>query len=82
MTPVTQLRTRIGNRALLLTTAVIPLTGWAVHATALHRRLASTKRDPLPGPLRRDAYTHRASRLLGRPVEHLLPRRRRRPAAR
>ncbi|MGW9452424.1 GGDEF domain-containing protein [Streptomyces sp. NPDC055632] len=66
MDPVTQLRTRIGTRALLLTTAAIPLTGWAVHATALHRRLAATKRDPLTGLLRRDAYTHRARRLLAR----------------
>ncbi|MFK3734719.1 GGDEF domain-containing protein [Streptomyces sp. NPDC088090] len=66
MDPVTQLRTRIGTRALLLTTAAVPLTGWAVHATALHRRLAATKRDPLTGLLRRDAYTHRARRLLAR----------------
>ncbi|MFB7030952.1 MULTISPECIES: GGDEF domain-containing protein [unclassified Streptomyces] len=66
MDPVTQLRTRIGTRALLLTTAAVPLTGWAVHATALHRRLATTKRDPLTGLLRRDAYTHRARRLLAR----------------
>ncbi|WP_411575210.1 hypothetical protein [Streptomyces fradiae] len=27
---------RIGQRALLLTTAVVPLTGWALHAVALH----------------------------------------------
>ncbi|MFB9608614.1 GGDEF domain-containing protein [Streptomyces roseofulvus] len=66
MDPVTQLRTQIGTRALLLTTAAVPLTGWAVHATALHRRLAATKRDPLTGLLRRDAYTHRARRLLAR----------------
>ncbi|MFF0486768.1 GGDEF domain-containing protein [Streptomyces sp. NPDC004435] len=66
MDPVTQLRTRIGTRALLLTTAAVPLTGWAVHATALHRRLASTKRDPLTRLLRRDAYTARARRLLAR----------------
>ncbi|WP_420718404.1 GGDEF domain-containing protein [Streptomyces sp. WAC04657] len=61
-----QLRTRIGNRALLLTTAAIPLTGWAVHATALHRRLAASRVDPLTGLLRRDACTHRARRLLAR----------------
>ncbi|WP_411078345.1 GGDEF domain-containing protein [Streptomyces sp. cmx-10-25] len=58
-----QPRTRIGNRALLLTTAAVPLTGWAVHATALHQRLAV---DPLTGLLRRDAYTRRARRLLAR----------------
>ncbi|MFE5513989.1 GGDEF domain-containing protein [Streptomyces sp. NPDC056529] len=66
MTSVMQLRTRIGNRALLLTTAAVPLTGWAVHATALHRRLAASRVDPLTRLLRRDAYTHRARRLLAR----------------
>ncbi|MET9931498.1 MULTISPECIES: GGDEF domain-containing protein [unclassified Streptomyces] len=66
MTSVMQLRTRFGTRALLLTTAAVPLTGWAVHATALHRRLAASRVDPLTGLLRRDAYTHRARRLLAR----------------
>ncbi|MFF5638266.1 GGDEF domain-containing protein [Streptomyces sp. NPDC012825] len=61
-----QLRTRIGTRALLLTTAAVPLTGWTVHALALHRKLAATRKDPLTGLLRRDAYTHRARRLLAR----------------
>jgi diguanylate cyclase (GGDEF)-like protein len=42
------------------------LTGWAVHAVALHKQLAATKRDPLTGLLRRDAYTARARRLLAR----------------
>ncbi|MFC9176768.1 GGDEF domain-containing protein [Streptomyces sp. NPDC057107] len=56
---------RIGPRALLITTAV-PLTGWALHAAALHKRLAATRRDPLTGLLRRDAYTARARRLLAR----------------
>ncbi|MBT2406240.1 MULTISPECIES: GGDEF domain-containing protein [unclassified Streptomyces] len=57
---------RIGQRALLLTTAVVPLTGWAVHAVALHKQLAATRRDPLTGLLRRDSYTARARRLLAR----------------
>ncbi|MFF8505915.1 GGDEF domain-containing protein [Streptomyces anulatus] len=57
---------RIGPHALLITTAALPLTGWAVHAVALHKRLAATKRDPLTGLLRRDAYTARARRLLVR----------------
>ncbi|WP_098023725.1 GGDEF domain-containing protein [Streptomyces sp. st115] len=57
---------RIGPHALLITTAAVPLTGWAVHAVALHKRLAATKRDPLTGLLRRDAYTTRARRLLAR----------------
>lgn len=57
---------RFGPRTLLITTAAVPLTGWAVHAIALHKRLAATKRDPLTGLLRRDAYTTRARRLLAR----------------
>ncbi|KOU45728.1 GGDEF domain-containing protein [Streptomyces sp. MMG1522] len=56
---------RIGPRALLITTA-LPLTGWALHAAALHRQLAASRRDPLTGLLRRDAYTARARRLLTR----------------
>ncbi|MFD3850813.1 diguanylate cyclase [Streptomyces microflavus] len=49
---------RVGPRTLLMTTAAVPpLTGWAVHAVALHKRLAATKRDQLTGLLRRDAYT-------------------------
>ncbi|MEU6444790.1 GGDEF domain-containing protein [Streptomyces sp. NPDC047046] len=57
---------QIGQRTLLLTTAAVPLTGWAVHAVTLHRQLAATRRDPLTGLLRRDAYTARARRLLAR----------------
>jgi diguanylate cyclase (GGDEF)-like protein len=57
---------RFGQRALLLTTAAVPLTGWTVHALALHRRLAAAKRDPLTGLLRRDAYTARARQVLRR----------------
>ncbi|MFE4310435.1 GGDEF domain-containing protein [Streptomyces sp. NPDC056891] len=57
---------RFGPRTLLITTAAVPLTGWVVHAVALHKRLAATKRDPLTGLLRRDAYTARARRLLAR----------------
>ncbi|GGY82811.1 GGDEF domain-containing protein [Streptomyces omiyaensis] len=56
----------IGQRALFITTLAVPLTGWTLHALTLHRRLAATKRDPLTGLLRRDAYTHRARRLLAR----------------
>ncbi|MFC8793353.1 GGDEF domain-containing protein [Streptomyces cinereoruber] len=66
MDSVLRVQARFGQRALLLTTAAVPLTGWAVHATALHRRLAATRRDPLTGLLRRDAYTHRARRILAR----------------
>ncbi|MDH2392976.1 GGDEF domain-containing protein [Streptomyces sp. HNM0663] len=66
MDSVLHTRARIGQRALLLTTAALPLTGWAVHAVALHKRLAATRKDPLTGLLRRDAYTARARRLLAR----------------
>ncbi|WP_086682122.1 GGDEF domain-containing protein [Streptomyces pseudogriseolus] len=59
-------RGRIGSRTLLVTTAAVPLTGWAVHAVALHKRLAATRKDPLTGLLRRDAYTARARRILAR----------------
>ncbi|MGR8012260.1 GGDEF domain-containing protein [Streptomyces sp. A5-4] len=57
---------RFGPRTLLITTAAVPLTGWVVHAVALHKKLAATKKDPLTGLLRRDAYTARARRLLAR----------------
>ncbi|MFI5689447.1 GGDEF domain-containing protein [Streptomyces sp. NPDC051636] len=57
---------RIGQRTFLLTTAAVPLTGWAVHAAALYKQLAAARRDPLTGLLRRDSYTARARRLLSR----------------
>ncbi|MFF0465697.1 GGDEF domain-containing protein [Streptomyces mexicanus] len=57
---------RIGPRTLLVTTAAVPLTGWTLHAIALHKRLATTRKDPLTGLLRRDAYTARARRILAR----------------
>ncbi|MCO8303612.1 GGDEF domain-containing protein [Streptomyces sp. RKCA744] len=59
-------RGRIGSRTLLVTTAAVSLTGWAVHSITLHKRLAATRKDPLTGLLRRDAYTARARRLLSR----------------
>ncbi|QSS95493.1 GGDEF domain-containing protein [Streptomyces sp. M54] len=62
---------RIGPRALFITTAALPLTGWALHAAALHRQLAASRRDPLTGLLRRDAYTARARRLLARHSDDL-----------
>jgi diguanylate cyclase (GGDEF)-like protein len=54
------------SRTLLITAAALPLTGWTVHAVALHRRIAAARRDPLTGLLRRDAYTAHAHRLLRR----------------
>ncbi|MFH9090479.1 GGDEF domain-containing protein [Streptomyces sp. NPDC017673] len=66
MSSLLRVQGRIGQRTLLLTTAAVPLTGWAVHAITLHRQLAATRRDPLTGLLRRDSYTARARRLLAR----------------
>ncbi|MFD4866882.1 GGDEF domain-containing protein [Streptomyces sp. NPDC058412] len=66
MSPLPRVPARIGQRTLLLTTAAVPLTGWALHAVALHKQLAATKRDPLTGLLRRDAYTARARSLVAR----------------
>ncbi|MEV6549255.1 GGDEF domain-containing protein [Streptomyces sp. NPDC051597] len=66
MSSLLRVQGRIGQRTLLLTTAAVPLTGWAVHAVTLHKQLAATRRDPLTGLLRRDSYTARARRLLAR----------------
>lgn len=66
MSSLLRVQGRIGQRTLLLTTAAVPLTGWAVHAVTLHRQLAATRRDPLTGLLRRDSYTAHARRLLAR----------------
>ncbi|GAA3381143.1 GGDEF domain-containing protein [Streptomyces sannanensis] len=66
MGSVLHTQARFGQRALLLTAAAVPLTGWTVHAIALHRRLAAAKKDPLTGLLRRDAYTARARQVLAR----------------
>lgn len=71
MNSAARLPGRISPNALLITTAAVPLTGWAVHAVALHKRLAATRRDPLTGLLRRDAYTTRARRLLARHGDNL-----------
>lgn len=60
MDSVLRVQARIGQRALLLTTAAVPLTGWAMHARPLHRKLTAAAKDPLTGLLRRDAYTTRA----------------------
>ncbi|MEW2709094.1 GGDEF domain-containing protein [Streptomyces koyangensis] len=66
MSSLLRFQGRIGQRTLLLTTAALPLTGWAVHAVALHKQLAATRKDPLTGLLRRDSYTARARRLMAR----------------
>jgi diguanylate cyclase (GGDEF)-like protein len=66
MTSNPRVHAPLGQRALLLTAAVVPLTGWTLHALALHRRLAASERDPLTGLLRRAAYTSRARHILAR----------------
>ncbi|MER5501307.1 GGDEF domain-containing protein [Streptomyces sp. NPDC059605] len=66
MDPVTRARTPNGQRALLITTLAVPLTGWTLHALTLHRRLAAERRDPLTGAQRRAAFERRARRLLAR----------------
>lgn len=66
MSPLLRVQGRIGQRTLLLTTAAVPLTGWAVHATVLLRQSARKDKDPLTGLLRRDVYTARARRILAR----------------
>lgn len=53
MSSLLRARSRFGRRTLLLATAAVPLTGWAVHAVALHRQLVATRKDPLTGPVRR-----------------------------
>ncbi|MET8615859.1 GGDEF domain-containing protein [Streptomyces misionensis] len=63
MSSLLRVQGRIGQRTLFLTTAAVPLTGWAVHVVALYKQFA---KDPLTGLLRRDAYTARARRLLAR----------------
>ncbi|CQR59380.1 GGDEF domain-containing protein [Streptomyces leeuwenhoekii] len=66
MDSVLRAQGRIGSRTLLITSAALPLTGWAIHAAALHKQLAATRKDPLTGLMRRDSYTARARRLLAR----------------
>ncbi|MFJ3630343.1 GGDEF domain-containing protein [Streptomyces albidoflavus] len=55
-----------GNRALLITTLAVPLTGWTVHAVSLHRKLTAARKDPLTGLLGRDGFTTRARQITDR----------------
>ncbi|MFF7452058.1 MULTISPECIES: diguanylate cyclase [unclassified Streptomyces] len=55
-----------GQRALIITSLAVPLTGWTVHAVTLHRKLAAARRDPLTGLLGRDGYTAKARQITGR----------------
>ncbi|MFB6814483.1 GGDEF domain-containing protein [Streptomyces sp. NPDC056347] len=74
------------NRALIITSLALPLTGWAVHTVSLHRRiavahrrlaaahreLAAARRDPLTGLLGRDSYTTQARKITDRHGDHAL----------
>ncbi|WP_331730623.1 GGDEF domain-containing protein [Streptomyces sp. NBC_01174] len=66
MDAATPLGTRPAQRALLITSFAVPLTGWTMHAVALHRKLAAARRDPLTGLLGRDGYTAKARQILDR----------------
>ncbi|MEU9529725.1 GGDEF domain-containing protein [Streptomyces sp. NPDC048210] len=66
MDAATPLGTSSAQRALLITTLAVPLTGWTMHAVALHRKLAAARRDPLTGLLGRDGYTAKARQILDR----------------
>ncbi|MFE7045095.1 hypothetical protein ACFU9X_38475 [Streptomyces atratus] len=54
------------RKMLQLTAMAVPLAGWTLHTTVLHRRLTQAQRDPLTTTWRREAFTTRAQRLLKR----------------
>ncbi|MDJ0384985.1 GGDEF domain-containing protein [Streptomyces sp. G-G2] len=66
MTSIARVQARPGQRALLITTLAVPLTGWTVHAVALHRQLAHAQRDKLTGALRRESFEPRVQRFINR----------------
>lgn len=66
MTSTARVQAPLGQRALLITTLAVPLTGWTVHAVSLHRQLAAARRDPLTGLLGREGYTIKAQQVLRR----------------
>ncbi|GGP90226.1 GGDEF domain-containing protein [Streptomyces melanogenes] len=66
MASTVRLHAPLGQRALLITTLTVPLTGWTLHAVSLHRRLAAARRDPLTGLLGRDGYTAKARQITSR----------------
>lgn len=66
MNSTVRLPGRIGPNALLITTAAVPLTGWAVHALALRRQIADGRKDPLTGLLGRPELLAHVQRRLRR----------------
>ncbi|MFJ9675298.1 GGDEF domain-containing protein [Streptomyces sp. NPDC101221] len=72
MASTVRVQAPIGQRALLITTLAVPLTGWTVHAVSLHRKLAAARRDPLTGLLGRDGFTAKARQITDRYGDHAL----------
>ncbi|MET8820500.1 GGDEF domain-containing protein [Streptomyces rochei] len=72
MASIARVHVPSGNRALILTSIAVPLTGWTVHAVSLHRKLAAARRDPLTGLLGRDGYTTRARQITDRHGDNAL----------
>ncbi|GGX29231.1 GGDEF domain-containing protein [Streptomyces chryseus] len=66
MASTVRIQAPIGQRALFITTLAVPLTGWTVHALALHRKLSAARRDPLTGLLGRDGFTAKARQITDR----------------
>ncbi|MFJ8982837.1 GGDEF domain-containing protein [Streptomyces sp. NPDC102282] len=66
MDAATPLGTSSAQRAPLITTLAVPLTGRTMHALTLHRKLAAARHDPLTGLLGRDGYTAKARQILNR----------------
>ncbi|MFG3042891.1 GGDEF domain-containing protein [Streptomyces sp. NPDC048330] len=66
MASTVRLQAPLGQRALLITSFAVPLTGWTLHAVSLRRKLTAARRDPLTGLLGRDGYTTRARQTLAR----------------
>ncbi|MGW7440334.1 GGDEF domain-containing protein [Streptomyces sp. NPDC054849] len=66
MASTVRLQAPFGQRALLITSLAVPLTGWTLHAVSLHRKLAAARRDPLTGLLGRDGYTAKVRQITDR----------------
>ncbi|MEU5810980.1 GGDEF domain-containing protein [Streptomyces sp. NPDC047718] len=66
MASTVRVQAPIGQRALFITTLAVPLTGWTVHALALHRKLSVAQRDKLTGALRRESFEPRVQRFINR----------------
>ncbi|MFH8753325.1 GGDEF domain-containing protein [Streptomyces rimosus] len=64
MDSILRARPRFGQHALLVTTAAVPLTGWSLHAVAMHRRLAAARKCQLTGLPGRDELLAYGDRLL------------------